>query len=232
MIAVCCCGGRGKRLGSIGNYLSKPMYPIVDKPFVAYAVDQLVDSGIASEIVMVVGWRAEQVQTYFGSNYRGIPIQYTRQNPPSGTGAAISNAFTAFRFQEPIVAWLGDIYVSKAQFRTIANSPQRTAITLFNEHCDCPHARVLVADGRVKRCWPTAQASPLIDIGLWKLSPECMARLSASAGGECRTLQAVQRQIDDGIAVGYGVSDKWIHLGNEPSTAANLKAVWHELTEE
>ena len=237
---ICLCGGRGKRLGAIGNYLSKPMYPIGDRPFVAYSIDNVLATGLCDELVMVVGWRMEQPQTYFGSEYRGCPVRYVEQHPPSGTGAALHAAYSELRFagQAEIVAWLADIHITQRDVMALMERPESTVLTLTLHQCeDHDHAWVVVNHaGIVLRCWPpyACKHSPLCDIGLWRLPLALLGRLGQPQAdiAEVRTLQAVQQHIAAGERVGSVVAREWIHLGNEPNTRENLCAVWRRLTGE
>lgn len=229
---VCCAAGRGKRLGLLGNYLNKPMYPVLDKPFLAYTLDQLAkarDDGLPVErLIMVVGHMQHQVRTYFGSEYRRLPIHYVEQASPRGTGDAVYTAFTAMRPDNPFIAWLGDIYVPRDAFMAIAATTMDT-LSLYRHPCPRPHARVdLAPDGTVLQCWPPTD-SDLIDIGTWQLSPDCAARLGQCNTGERRTLQAVQHHLDAGGQAHGIILPQWIHLGDEPTMRDNFRSVCQAL---
>ena len=69
----------------------KPMLPVADRPLVAHTVDGAVDAG-ASELVFVVGYEADAVREYFGSEYRGVPVEYAVQEEQLGTAHAVDAA--------------------------------------------------------------------------------------------------------------------------------------------
>jgi histidinol-phosphate phosphatase family protein len=75
--AVIFCGGRGTRLGTLTDHLPKPMIPIIGKPFLAYALDQLRRAGFR-RVVLLTGYLGEQIQAYFGNgNHLGMSIEYS-----------------------------------------------------------------------------------------------------------------------------------------------------------
>lgn len=69
----------------------KPMLPVGDRPLVARAADAAVDAG-ASELVVVVGYMADAVRTFFGECYRDVPVTVARQDRQRGTADAVRAA--------------------------------------------------------------------------------------------------------------------------------------------
>lgn len=85
-------GGLGTRLRSeIGTNLPKPMAPVAGKPFLTYILDRLAAAG-AKRVVLAVGYHAEVIETYFGTQYRTLAVDYSREDTPLGTGGAIRQA--------------------------------------------------------------------------------------------------------------------------------------------
>lgn len=76
--AVILCGGVGKRLRPYTDALPKPMIPVNGRPFLEYLVEQLRDQGI-TRLVLLTGYRAEQIEHHFGAGRRfGIGISYSQ----------------------------------------------------------------------------------------------------------------------------------------------------------
>jgi len=68
------------------------MLSIADKPILQYVVESLANNGIR-DIVVVVGYRKEQVYDYFGAGERlGIEITYVTQEDQLGTAHALEQA--------------------------------------------------------------------------------------------------------------------------------------------
>jgi bifunctional UDP-N-acetylglucosamine pyrophosphorylase/glucosamine-1-phosphate N-acetyltransferase len=67
------------------------MLPVADRPLVAHTVDAAVDAG-ATEIIFVVGYRADTVREHFHTEYRGVPVAYATQEEQLGTAHAVAAA--------------------------------------------------------------------------------------------------------------------------------------------
>jgi NDP-sugar pyrophosphorylase family protein len=90
--AVVLVGGLGTRLGNVARGLPKPMVPVAGKPFLAYLVLQLRDTGF-DRIVLASGYGADAVREHFGDGARwGISIAYSIEPRPLGTAGALRSA--------------------------------------------------------------------------------------------------------------------------------------------
>jgi len=81
-------GGQGKRLRSVVNNVPKPMALVNGRPFVEYLMDYWISQGI-ERFYLTVGYLADQVESYFGNEYRGFCVEYVREEYPLGTGGGI-----------------------------------------------------------------------------------------------------------------------------------------------
>jgi NDP-sugar pyrophosphorylase family protein len=106
MKALILAGGRGKRLGEISNDKNKCMLEIGGKPLIEYSLDCASRTEI-SEIVIVVGYRAEDIINTYGNKYNGKPIKYVIQSPQKGLVHAIECAQEAIE-GEDFMLMLGD----------------------------------------------------------------------------------------------------------------------------
>jgi dTDP-glucose pyrophosphorylase len=91
MKALVLAAGRGSRLGDGTSGLNKCMLPLCGAPLVQYSLENAVHAAV-SEIVVVVGYRAQDVINAFGIDFRGTRIQYVIQENPSGLVHAIETA--------------------------------------------------------------------------------------------------------------------------------------------
>ena len=86
-------GGLGTRLRSLVHDVPKPMAPVLNRPFVSWLIEAWVDLDIGFEqIVLSVGYKSEAIYRYFGTQYKGIPITYSAEKEPLGTGGALISA--------------------------------------------------------------------------------------------------------------------------------------------
>jgi dTDP-glucose pyrophosphorylase len=91
MKALVLAAGRGSRLGEETTESNKCMLRLFGKPLVQYSLENAVQAGV-SEIVVVVGYRAENVINGFGIDFEGTRIQYVIQDDPRGLVHAIETA--------------------------------------------------------------------------------------------------------------------------------------------
>ncbi len=88
MKALILAAGRGKRLSTHVDDYPKCMLRLHGKPLVQYSLENAVQAGV-SEIVMVVGYRAEETINVFGNSFQGVRIKYAIQDNPKGLVQAI-----------------------------------------------------------------------------------------------------------------------------------------------
>jgi glucose-1-phosphate thymidylyltransferase len=88
--AVILAAGEGQKLRPFTVTRPKGMIFIADKPVLGFIIESLVHAGIR-DIVMVVGYRKEQVYDYMGSGERyGVKITYAVQSQQLGTAHALA----------------------------------------------------------------------------------------------------------------------------------------------
>ncbi len=86
-------GGFGTRLQSIVKDVPKPMAPIADRPFLKWLLEYLAPYN-PSQFILSTGYKHEVIEDYFGNNFQDIPIVYSIETEPLGTGGAIKKAMT------------------------------------------------------------------------------------------------------------------------------------------
>ncbi|MBN1161676.1 MAG: NTP transferase domain-containing protein [Dehalococcoidales bacterium] len=88
--AVILAAGEGQRLRPFTVNRPKTMITIADKPILQFVIESLARNGIR-DIVLVVGYRKEQVFDYIGSGEQlGVKITYVTQEQQLGTAHALS----------------------------------------------------------------------------------------------------------------------------------------------
>jgi D-glycero-alpha-D-manno-heptose 1-phosphate guanylyltransferase len=86
--AIILAGGFGTRLASVSGGMPKPMVPVGGRAFLEHVLDCLVDVGVG-RLLLAVSYRWELLRAHFGDGYRGVPLTYSVENEPLGTGGAI-----------------------------------------------------------------------------------------------------------------------------------------------
>jgi len=102
MQAVVLAGGFGSRLAHITKDMPKPMAPVKNAPFLEYVLDHLVHCGV-QEIVLAVSYKWQQIRDCFGDRFEGVPMRYSIEEQPLGTGGAIQQALEQLQAQDVIV---------------------------------------------------------------------------------------------------------------------------------
>lgn len=92
MKGVILAAGEGRRLRPLTARRPKPMLPAGNKPILEHVLTALRAAGV-HEIVLVVGYRKERIQNYFGDGDRlDVDLTYVMQSPRLGTGHALLQA--------------------------------------------------------------------------------------------------------------------------------------------
>ena len=91
MYGVVPAAGEGTRLRPLTDDRPKPLVEVAGRPLLAYPLDTLLELGV-DELVVVVGYRGDQVVEAFGDAYRGRPVTYVEQPEPAGLADAVRRA--------------------------------------------------------------------------------------------------------------------------------------------
>jgi mannose-1-phosphate guanylyltransferase len=112
--AAILCGGEGKRLRPLTQYFQKTMIPIGPKmrPLLEFVVKLMVHHGVP-DIVLLSGYRGEEIESYFGNGARfAARISYSRDPEDSGGSAqALMHAIAdgkLGKFDE-LILYYGDV---------------------------------------------------------------------------------------------------------------------------
>ena len=110
MQTVILTGGRGTRLGSLGDRLPKGMVEIASRPFLEHLLLYLKTQGL-HEILLCTGYRGDMIAEHFGDGARfGLKIDYSREDTPRGTGGALKLAGRQLR--EEFLLLNGDTFLT------------------------------------------------------------------------------------------------------------------------
>lgn len=88
MQCVILCAGKGTRMRPLTNTIPKPLIEVCGKPVLQHIVEVLPEE--IDELILVVGYKQEQIRDFCGSEYLGKRITYCEQEDFSaGTGDAL-----------------------------------------------------------------------------------------------------------------------------------------------
>ncbi|MCS6916212.1 MAG: HAD-IIIA family hydrolase [Chitinophagales bacterium] len=91
MQAIVLAGGLGTRLRSVVADVPKPMAQISGLPFLEYVFHHAVEQGV-TQLVVACGYKHEVIQHHFGNRYHGVPVRYSVEESPLGTGGGLYQA--------------------------------------------------------------------------------------------------------------------------------------------
>jgi glucose-1-phosphate thymidylyltransferase len=124
--AVILAAGEGQRLRPFTSSKPKVMIPIANKPILRYVVEAVAKNGIR-KLIIVVGYRKDQVIDYFGAGERfDVEIEYVEQKQQLGTAHALKQVQDKVKGKFLVLS--GDNVIEPA---TISKMAQTGAITIL-----------------------------------------------------------------------------------------------------
>jgi len=115
MKAVILAGGRGSRLNEFTKDKNKSMLTLLGKPLIEYNLEHALQAGV-KEIIIVIGYKKEEIIAYVGSNFRGIKVVYVEQKEQKGLVHAIETASKAIGDAD-FFLMLGDEFLVDANIK-------------------------------------------------------------------------------------------------------------------
>lgn len=106
--AIILAGGFGTRLQGVVADVPKPMAPVAGRAFLYYLLDALAAQGVG-RVILAVHHLAEVIEA-IGPRYRGLRLEYLREETPLGTGGAIRQALSRIEGEDALVL-NGDTYL-------------------------------------------------------------------------------------------------------------------------
>ncbi len=243
--AVVLAAGEGTRLRPLTRNRPKPMLPAANRPILEHVLDALVDADI-ERLVLVVGYRRDRVQDYFGPSYCGVPIEYVVQEKQLGSGHALLQA--AETVSEPMVVVNGDRLIEASSIQAVIDdfdehaAPATMAVI---EHANTSRYGVVSLDGStvteiIEK--PQTDDYRLINAGIYVFDEQIFDSIAETSrrSGELAltdTLSALSATAD---IRGVHVEGRWVDatypwdllevatevLTSEPAETATRDGVW------
>ena len=199
--AVVLAAGRGTRMRELTNDLPKPMIEVRGKPLLQHIVVGLRDAGVR-RFVIIVGYHAEMVRNFFGDGQRhDVAIEYATQIVQNGTGRVV-NLARNFAGESPFLLSYGDILVSPANYKRVAELPNDLeAIMTVTRGEDISKGGAVFVNEQMElvdlreKPKPGEPTSPWYNAGLYAFRPsifEFISKLEPSPRGEYELTDAVR----------------------------------------
>lgn len=106
MKALVLAGGRGNRLDELSANRNKCMVKVSGRHVIEFSLDNAVQTDV-DEIVIVVGYRAEEIINTFGTSYKNKPVKYVIQWQQKGLVDAVECARETID-EDDFILLLGD----------------------------------------------------------------------------------------------------------------------------
>jgi UDP-N-acetylglucosamine diphosphorylase / glucose-1-phosphate thymidylyltransferase / UDP-N-acetylgalactosamine diphosphorylase / glucosamine-1-phosphate N-acetyltransferase / galactosamine-1-phosphate N-acetyltransferase len=199
--AVILAAGRGTRMRELTADLPKPMIEVRGKPVLQHIIQGLRDAGIRESLI-VVGYRADAVQNFFGDGSRyNIAIQYVTQTVQDGTGRIVDLA-RDFAGNSPFILSYGDILVDPANYKLVVELPADVeAIVTVTRGEDVSKGGAVFLNEQMElvdlreKSKPGQATSPWYNAGLYAFRPSIFdftAKLKPSPRGEYELTDAIR----------------------------------------
>lgn len=216
MKAIVLAGGFGTRLSSVVKDIPKPMAPVGDKPFLSFLLDNLQRQG-TTQVVLAVHHLKEKIFDYFGSSYKGMPLYYSPEKKPLGTGGGLKKAFSFYKSHEPILCLNGDSFLD-IDFQDMIKSYKKQAADLIIglrvvEDCS-RYGQVHLEEMRISKfLYPGCRGSGLVNGGVYVFSNNLFSKVGLYLNTFSFETEILEKNISS-LKCGYVISQgEFIDIG-------------------
>src|SRR6056297_750274 len=105
MDGVVLAAGEGTRMRPLTAEKPKSLVEVAGQPLLSHGFDALLSVGV-ERLVVVVGYRGDDIVDHYGDSYRETPIEYVTQADQLGTAHALQRAMPVV--EAPFVVLHGD----------------------------------------------------------------------------------------------------------------------------
>jgi NDP-sugar pyrophosphorylase family protein len=77
------------RLASVVSDVPKPLAPVAGKPFLDHVLAFLAASGVVRRVILSIGHMAEQITEHYTRHPAVLPLTFSMESTPLGTGGAV-----------------------------------------------------------------------------------------------------------------------------------------------
>lgn len=98
------------RLRPLTDDKPKALIPVNGRPISEYQIEWLVKDKEIDAVTFACGYKWERLKEHFGASFGGVPVDYSVEDQPLGTGGGIRKAISAHESEELFVVTNGDIF--------------------------------------------------------------------------------------------------------------------------
>ena len=215
MKAVVLAAGKGVRLRPLTDKVPKVMVKVKGKPLLERILDKLVEVKI-EEIFLVVGYKKEVIEKYFGNEFKGIPVKYLVQERQLGTANAIGLAKDYIKGNFLVLN--GDVLVESYLFKELGAVDEfdpYDAVVVGRMVKDPWRYGVIVAENNeikriVEKPEPGKEPSNIINAGIYRFNEKIFSAIKmtpVSSREEYEIVDSIKLLIEAGTKIGLKVYD-------------------------
>ena len=204
--AIILCAGQGTRIYPLTLGKPKPLLNVCGKTILEHNLDQL--RGLTQEVILVVGYRGEEIKEFLGDKYKNINIKYVWQKRALGTGdaAKMANGLIKDKF---LLLYGDDLYDKQDIKKCIEKFP---CILLKKMEEPSAFGQVKVERNNVK-CLvekPSSDISNLVNTGVYYLDKSIFDfNIKKSSRGEYEFTDYIKSLIKT-KKLHCGIAENWM----------------------
>lgn len=219
MDAVILAAGEGTRLRPLTSTRPKPMLPIAGKPILEWDLEALDCAGVKKANV-IVGYRREVIEEYFGGKFRGIRLNYIPQDEQLGTGHAVMQAREHVKGE--FLVMNGDLFMTRRFMTSFlkAHGKKESICSMSLVEVQDPrrYGIVEVCGNKVKSLSekPKRPKSNLANAGVYVFNENIfnlLDKVKKSARHEYELTDAIKQLITVGSVYGFKCQGQWMDIG-------------------
>ena len=205
MQAVILAAGKGTRMLPLTETRPKPMLKVANKPILEHNLEQLTD--LVDEVILVVSYKKEIIENYFGTDFNGLKIKYVEQKELLGTGNALERAKNELE-DDFIVLSGDDLYFREDIKKVLKKKPCILIKEVENPEdfgvVEIENNKVIGLEEKPKNA-----RSNLVNSGLYHLNKEIFSHnLKLSERGEYELTDYIKSI----LPIDFVIAAKWIPL--------------------
>lgn len=220
MKAVILAAGEGNRLRPLTERRPKPMLPVGNRPVLEHVLEAVIEAGIR-EVVLVVGYERDRIQTYFGDGDQwDVDIEYAVQDTQLGTGHAVLQAEEYV--SDSFVVLNGDRVIDDALVSAVVDRLRGgdSPVLSTTRVDDARNYGVVELDGdKVHAIYEkpgvNESRSDVINAGVYGFEPTVFEEIRAtetSSSGELELTTTLDAKARDGGVAAVRYSDYWLDI--------------------
>ena len=117
------------RLRPLTDDKPKALIPVNGRPISEYQIEWLIKQGEVDAVTFACGYKWERLKEHFGSKFNDVPIDYSVEDEPLGTGGGIKRALSKHQSEGLCIITNGDIITDLPLKRMIEAHQQAGGIS-------------------------------------------------------------------------------------------------------